>query len=217
MKQKGFKSYGEGKKLLNRVMFEESEKENIAELAKLMKGWRNRTIYINGEKVPWNSVFDFLNCYDRRSASYRPDYYCFDYEEDWALNIWGCLHSQMTFNEHSDWFSWGVFDKKGSFHFDKDRIRHTLEKNLFPYRLCPSMDTERLSHILEIFPDSINPKKDKNWKYILDWNGDMEGGMKVITTQYGENVEVTARGVAPKDRKAAVSILKAANLMLPTR
>ncbi len=59
----------------------------------------------------------------------------------------------------------------GTGEFDNARIRHELEKNLFRYRLCPVLDTQLTEQVLALFPERVNPRTDKDWKYVEDYGG----------------------------------------------
>jgi hypothetical protein len=131
-----FKQYGDNRKATYRVTFPPDEIANALELVEHMKGWRRRAVYVDGEKVPWNSVFDFAWCFERKQSSFRPELYCFGYEDSYQINIWGCIQANMPFVEHANWFTWGQWlNKKGDWTFDKDRIRHELQKNLHKERV----------------------------------------------------------------------------------
>lgn len=110
-------------------------------LAGNLKGLRNRKIYINGETQKWDEVFGFSYCADQRSMAYNPTKYCFGLDEN-RFNIWGCTQSRMDWNEWSNWFSFGVFEKTGilrnqiTFKFNKEKIEHELRNNLFRCKYC---------------------------------------------------------------------------------
>ena len=128
-----FKKYGEDKKALYRVTIQPREMDSVTELVERLKGWRNRTVYVDGEKVTWDSVFSFGWCYEKKKASFKPDLYCFGYENEWQFNVWGCIQANLPFTENAQWFCWGTWlNDKGDWKFDKERIRHELQKALYP-------------------------------------------------------------------------------------
>ena len=60
----------------------------------------------------------------------------------------------MPFSEHSHWFTYGKsINKKGDWEFDKNRIKHELEKNLYDVRFCPSINFE---FIQDIIAEAVN-------------------------------------------------------------
>jgi len=148
--------------------------DSIMELLPLvvqMKGWIARTVYLDGEKVPWDSVFSFAGCFERKKVSYRPELYCLGYEYTTSQNIWGCMNAHLPFHEHADWFSWGRWlNTKGDWEFDKNKIRDALEKNLFPYRFCPALQLDLVEKVLSLFPDVVNTRTDRDWEIVRSWN-----------------------------------------------
>lgn len=211
-----FEICGEGKKAIYRVTFYQHEMEAAAGLAEHLKGWRTRTVYLDGDKTTWESVFAFLGCYNKKRASYKPEYYCFGYESDWQQNIWGCISSQLNYRDNEEWFCWGEFiDRKGTWRFDKKRIRHELEKNLYAFRFCPAFNQGRLETVLDAFPIIVNPTVDKNWKFAESW-GDSTGlGLVVTVNRYGEKEEVKMKGVSPNGYGALEQIAKKLTFKLP--
>ena len=136
-----FEQFGENKKAIFRVSLNENELYKAKELLIQLKGWRKRVVYVNGEKVLWDSVFDFTSCYERKLSSYKPEYYCFRYENEWDFNIWGCMKAMMPFVSHSQWFTFGKWiNNDGDWEFDKERIKHELAKNLYSHWFCPVLN-----------------------------------------------------------------------------
>lgn len=210
-----FNQFGDAKKAIHRVTYSLEEMELASKLAENLKGSRSRIVYVDGEKVPWDTVFSFTLCYGKKQASYKPELYCFGYENEWEHNIWGCLNSRLYFRENGDWFCWGSFtDKKGTWRFDKDRIRHELEKNLYPYRFCPAFEEGRVEEVLKAFPDEANPAKDKNWKFVESWEDNVPG-LVVTVSRYGYEEKVIMKGVCPKGYGALKELAKKLKFELP--
>jgi hypothetical protein len=178
-----FESYteiGEGKKAKYRVTVNEDELEDLDELLESLKGWRNRHVYLNGEKVPWDSILQHTWCYARRKASYKPELFCFGYEQEYSFNLWGCMHTSLSFNEHSKLFQCGKWlNSKGDWEFDKNRIKFELNKELHQYRFCPAINFPLIIEILDVFPKKVNPKKDDNWKFVESYSA--VDGLKIVT------------------------------------
>lgn len=211
-----FCQFGEGKKAIYRVTFSQEEMEATAELAEKLKGWRNRVVYVDGSKTAWDSVFSYTWCFSKKKASYKPEFYCYGYENEWQYNIWGCINSQLFFRERDDWFCWGEFiDENGTWRFDKDRIRHELEKNLYPYRFCPAFNEGRAEEVLDAFPPEVNPKKDKNWKFEERWGDDAGPGLVVTVDRFGFKEKLTIKGVCPNGYGALRDVAKKLRFKLP--
>lgn len=211
-----FVEFGEGKKAIYRVTIAEDQIELLDNLVENMKGWRNRRVYHNGEKVLWDSIFSYKWCYDQRKKSYKPEYYCFGYENNYEFNLWGCIQSRLGFSENSELFTYGEWlNNKADWKFDKERISHNLEKNIYQYRFCPVMNLELIKDVIDAFPEKVNPANDKNWKFVRNWRS--EEGLKVITNDYGYKEENYMNGAAPTNMKNFVNeISKKINRKLPT-
>lgn len=212
-----FRTFGEGKKALYRINFDQSEIVSTIELVKFARGWKSSRIYVNGEKTTWDAVYSFLWCYERRCASFKPDLYCFGYENEYDLNIWGCTQARMPFREHANWVEWGQWlDNNGNWQFDKERIRHELQKELFPYRFCPAIQLDLVEDALTAFPEKVNPRKNKNWKFVESWGDDgLSTGLVVTVDRYGYADKVTMKGVAPNGKGALQEVIKRMKHKLP--
>src|SRR5690606_13826274 len=177
-----FESYlklGENKKAIYRVNVNEEEIESLEPLLENLKGWRNRKVYHNGEKALWDSMFSFQWCNQKRKNSFKPELYCFGFENNYDYNLWGCIQSRLPFTEYSQIFTYGKWlNTKGDFEFDKERIRHELEKNIYKYRFCPAINLDLIKDVLNVFPEIVNPVKDDNWKFIKNYGS--QEGLKII-------------------------------------
>jgi hypothetical protein len=196
-----FRQYGEDKKAIYRVTFEPSEMASALDLIEHLKGWRRRTVYVDGEKVTWDSVFSFSWCYERKKASYKPELYCFGYENEYEFNVWGCIQARLPFTENAEWFCWGRWlNQQGDWHFDKERIRHELEKALYAYRYCPALQPGLVEDVLSALPEVVNPFKDNNWKFVERWGEESSPGLLVTVDRYGFKEQVLMKGVSPNGR-----------------
>lgn len=211
-----YRQYGEGKKALFRVTIDPLEMVSALELIEHMKGWRRRVVYVDGEKVTWDSVFSFTWCYEKKVASFKPEYYCFGYENDYEFNLWSCVQARLPFTEHSDWFCWGSWlDKRGDWRFDKERIRHELQKTLYPHRYCPALQAEKSEDVLSALPDTVNPNKDRNWQFVERLVDESLPGLVVTVNRYGLREKVVMKGVSPNGQGALKDIAKRLKYRLP--
>ena len=202
-KFESFVEIGEGKKSIYRINIPEDQIEQLDDLIENMKGWRNRRVYQNGKKVSWDSIFGYKWCFNKRKVSYKPEFYCFGYENNYDFNLWGCIQTRLDFNENSELFTYGEWlNDKGDWRFDKERIRHEIEKKIFQFRYCPALNFGLIKDVIDAFPEEVNPSKDKNWKFIQNWVSD--DGLKVIINNYGYKEEIYMNGVAPKNMKKFV-------------
>jgi hypothetical protein len=213
-----FRQVGEGRKAQYQVNLPTSQITDSIELVGYIKGWKSARVYVDGDKTTWDSVYSFLYCYQQRNASFKPELYCFGYDNDYQLNIWGCIRADMPFREHAKWVDWGHWvNKRGLWEFDKERIRHELQKNLYKYRFCPALNLELAEDALAAFPDQVNPRRNKNWKFVESYSGQdgLSSALVVKTKRYGFEEEVIMKGVAPSGPGAIREIMKRMSLRLP--
>ena len=210
-----FRQVGEGKNAIYQVTFQPHQLDDATELVEHLKGWRRRSVYVDGEKTLWDNIFSFASCYERKKACYKPQFYCYGYENDWQFNLWGCIHTGMPFIERAEWFSWGRWiGRGGDWEFDKGRMRHELERALFKYRYCPALDLARVEDVVRVLPDRVNPTKDRNWQFVEVWEPGAEG-LVVTVDRFGFKQKVTMKGVSPKGKGAALQIARQLKLRLP--
>lgn len=196
-------------------------KERISEAAKLvedLKGMRNRKVWVDGKESRWDDVFGFTWCSEQRNTAYRPLEYCFGVD-DKRLNLWGCKNARMDWARWSDWFSYGNFKKGGIlkgghiFVFDKKRIRHELETNLFRFRFCPHLDFKLVEAVLDHLPDEVEVKPKGDWAYKEDYDespGSIKIKEKIVEDGYTYTKEFHSSGVVPRTSTVGLNILKRA-------
>lgn len=211
-----FRQYGKDKKAIYRVTFDPQDMASALELVEYLKGWRRRVVYVDGEKVTWDSVFSFAWCYERKRASFKPEFYCFGYENEYEFNVWGCIQAHLPFTEHAQWFCWGTWlNNRGDWRFDKERIRHELQKSLYPYRFCPALQPQLIEDVLAALPDVVNPSKDKNWKFVERWGDESLPGLVVTVNRFGIQEKVVMKGVSPNGQGALKDLMKRMKFRLP--
>ncbi len=211
-----FRQYGEDKKAIYRITFDPQDMASALELVEHLKGWRRRVVYVDGEKVTWDSVFSFAWCYERKRASFKPEFYCFGYENEYEFNVWGCIQAHLPFTEQAQWFCWGTWlNNRGDWRFDKERIRHELQKALYPYRFCPALQPQLIEDVLAALPDVVNPSKDKNWKFVERWGDENLPGLVVTVNRFGIQEKVVMKGVSPSGQGALKDLARRMRFRLP--
>ena len=195
--------------------------EAISEAAKLvadLKGMRNRKVWVDGKESKWDDVFGFTWCSDQRNSAYRPLEYCFGVD-DKRLNFWGCKNAKMDWVSWADWFSYGSFKKSGLlksnavFVFDKKRIRHELETNLYQFRFCPHIDFSLVEAVVELIPDEVEVKPKGQWAYKQDYQespGCIKVKENVVEDGYTYTNEFYSSGVVPNSPELGLKILQKA-------
>lgn len=205
-----FRQYGEGKQAIFRVNYPKKEVERCLPMLECLKGWRNRKVYVDAEPQQWDGVFAFTWCFCQREAAYRPHEFCF-FGMNNILNVWGCTQARLDFADYSDLFKMGSFKNATTFVFDKNRIRHDLQNNLFPYRFCPALNFNLVEAVLGEFPDEIDLQRDKNWEYRQTYHGSDVGCLRLVRKDpyFGEQ-EVLVDGVKPVSAHVGLDILRSA-------
>lgn len=183
------------------------------QLVDCIKGLRNKTVYLEGQITAWDVVFGFADCCARRQNAYRPVEYCFGIEEK-QLNLWGCKQGNMPWTSWTRWLSYGRFSGEDRFIFDKKRIRHELESNLYNLRFCPNLHLDLVEKVLELFPAEVPVSLDStSWTYNRIYER-TPSSIKIVSKRGGGGFTITdefySDGVRPVGFSTAIGILKRA-------
>lgn len=174
-----YQAEGEGKALVHSVELPITEVELLINLYDLVGSWKSSRMLIDGQSATKSAlVYHGMGCYRERQKAYMREQYCFG-ERDYEFNIWGCKRLQMPIVAWGGWLTYGEFDDKGAWRFDKARIRHELEVQIRENELCPVLDRRRVMQTLDRLPDGINPKSDPNWKYHTSYE-EVDGDYKQV-------------------------------------
>ena len=207
-----------GKKTWYLASWPKEEILQVTQLVDNLKGMRNRKVYVDGAESRWNEVFGFYRCAGERKSAYRPMEYCFGLGEK-RLNIWGCKQAMMDWTEWSDWFGYGSFENTGllnkrvNFVFDKKRIRHELETNLYKCKFCPYLRFDLIEAVLKELPDEVTPSDKGPWLFKRDYNetpGSIKVKIKTSEGGYTYTDEYYSSGVVPNSVPVGLDILKKA-------
>lgn len=218
MKYDTFTKWGDGNKSTYEVTFKCDDIHNSFAVANYVSGWARSKLYFNGEQLTSFELYSFEWCYKQKLNSYKPDLYCFGYGDDYHLNIWGCIRAELPFfNKYAQWCRWGTWvNDEGDWDFDKERIRHVLQKKLYQYRFCPALQQGLLEEVVNALPQRVNPLKNKNWNFVEDYGGStISEGLVIKVKHFGVNQNVKMVGVAPAGKGALKEIVKGMKLRLP--
>ena len=189
---------GEGKDARYRVSYASEDFVEAIPLVEQLKGWRKRAVYVDGEQLPWDAVFGFLWCYNRRLGSYEPERYCFGAEGEWQANLWGCIQAEMPFRAGAAWLTWGRWlTEDGDWQFDRERILHGLRRQLHRYRFWPLLEMPFVENVVSALPTVVKPKRDRGWTFVRGWAGGPERGLALRYRESNTVIRVNAVGVAP--------------------
>lgn len=206
-----FSEGGQSKSRIFKVEFGPEQWNDTLELVEYLRGWRNRWVYVDGEKKEWAEVFYFLYCFNVRRQAYSPEHHCVEGQFKNDIHPFGCVYSGLSLVwPTSGWLQAGSFDSGLAFHFDKEKIRKIMEENLFHARFCPALDLARALEVLEAFPATANPARDQRWDYDLypSKGAPPKPGVPVVVRRVpGWPERGIAFGVRASSRPAAIAIL----------
>lgn len=205
----GFSEVGEGKAKMFSVEVEWEGWGHALDLVEHLKGWRNRWVYVDGERREWQEVMYFLNCFNTQRTSYQPERHCVEGQYKNDISPFGCIYSGLSLVwPTSGWLQAGTFDAELTFHFDKAAMRRILEENLFRVRFCPALLLDRALEVLQAFPPWASPRRDPRWQFdtYLASGAPPKKGVPVTVRQYGWLEKTEAYGVKPSSRHAAIAI-----------
>ncbi|WP_418187302.1 zinc-ribbon domain-containing protein [Aliarcobacter lanthieri] len=158
---------GDDKKIIHRATLPITEIDLIINIYDLIGSWKTSQMLINGRTCTKRDlVYDGIGCFRTRLDVPDKNSYCYGIHE-YERNIWGCKKLGMQIYPYGGgWLEYGSFDDKGVWHFNKNRIRAELERKIINVELCPVFNKARVYKSLDLIPNSIDPKYDKNWEYI---------------------------------------------------
>lgn len=158
---------GEDRKIIHRATLPITEIELIISIYDSIGSWKTSQMLINGKSCTKRDlVYNGLGCFRTRLNVPDKNSYCYGIH-DYERNIWGCKKLGMPiYNYGGGWLDYGSFDDKGAWHFDKIRIRTELEFAIKNVELCPVLNRTKIYKALNLIPNSIDPKYDKNWEYV---------------------------------------------------
>ena len=134
-----------------------------------------------------------------------------------TFNIFGCHRTMLrdgVIASQKCWYHIGRFDKNDLFHVDKAAIKALLLKNVYHYKICPALIARNLKRGFELIPDTIDPRRDKNWEIQTDYNGVKyliptlqykEYSGPTITERVGDKYVTLTSSIAMIDYTASIS------------
>lgn len=155
---------GEGKNIIHQVTYTSSATDYLAFIAlyELVGTWKSSFVFINGELIDRKIVGKLNYCYGDKCRSGN-NKFCYGASE-FTMNPFGCHRLQIS-ECNNPWWTFGILDTKKVWHVDKKAILERINEKCIPYKNCPSFSYDKIIFNLSQLPDTINPKKDKNWEY----------------------------------------------------
>lgn len=173
-------------------------------LFELVSNWKSCHVIINGKLVDRKVIGQINYCYGDKCRIGKSDF-CFG-ASGFTQNIFGCHRARM--HEMNDpWYSFGNLGRDGIFYINKNEIEHELKHRLKPFELCPSLDIDSVLNKIHELPNTINPKKDKNWDYCTYMrNGITINGVRPV--QNSDTITLTVNfadlNTKPKKKKGFI-------------
>ena len=167
-----FSETGEGKQKHVRFKFDIQHKD-IVQLYRKIAGWRSSIVIINDKSMAWDVITNWFWCFHQRNSNYNPKAYCFMGLHIDSIYPFGChgyyafgiVDNIIGFTNPCKWLEFGKQKTDGTWIFNKKLMWEFIKYNYYPVRYCPALDMEFANDFLGSFPDSVNPKEDRNWQY----------------------------------------------------
>ncbi|ATW24122.1 hypothetical protein [Candidatus Formimonas warabiya] len=162
---------GQGKSVKHTANYSLANINPFFELYDLVSGWKSTAIYMGGQQIPSQKICQSMYCYKQREKAFDPDEYCCGRDDAYNGNDndFGCRHTGIDVYGWHGLNGFGEIKSDGSFAVDKNRLIHAVSTNLEPYLLCPALNPKKIEQKLKAFPDTINPKTNKSWEYVTEW------------------------------------------------
>lgn len=161
-----YEEVGQEKEKIHSIKLPTTEVDLLTNMYDLIGSWKSSKMTIDGKTITKkNLVYGAMGCYKGCVEAHDKIKYCYGSKE-WDRNIWGCQRIGLPLYMYGGgWLSYGKFNDSGVWFFDKNRIYQEIDEKVKELYMCPVLNKERVYRAIELIPDSINPKIDKNWSY----------------------------------------------------
>ncbi len=176
MKHRSYSEEKEGKDVTHKVLFGFEEIDEIRALLDLVGQWKSTSLYVNNKAVPYSDVSQIIYCYSERQRAFNQEEYCHgrDDASSYNDNDLGCRHCGVNPYGYHGLAEFGHMEKDGSFAVNKEKLVFTVARNLENFLICPALNVKSIERKLRAFPPSINPKTNRQWEYITEFENDKE-------------------------------------------
>lgn len=157
MKHPSYAEEKEGKDVTHKVLFGFEEIDELRTLLDLVGQWKSTALYINNKAVPYSDVFQVIYCYSERQRAFNQEEYCQgrDDASSYNDNDLGCRHCGVNPYSWNGLVEFGHIEKDGSFVVNKDKLVHTVARNLDNFLICPALNAKSIEKKLKAFPSSV--------------------------------------------------------------
>ena len=204
---------GEGKLKRHRVMWMAQDLDALIPLYHLVRTWKSTQLSLNGRPAWGNVLGAWFSCFEQREQAPDPAGYC--YLSPWdarELHPFGCQRAgQLRLTPDADWLRFGSLESDGAWVFDKARMRHSVLHQLHGYRFCPGWNRRWIDAFVDVFPDQVNPRRERDWVYQTNARRtSLVVSLEMEAATEGEEWPTPDRiiGVGPRDAETSAGILE---------
>lgn len=151
--------------------------------------WKGFQIFYNGKEGTKRRLVEAYRCYKESLDEENSERFCTRRGTCPFVCFQCCIFATSDIssnrNDHFNMYEsehnitpYGRFDNSGAFCIDKECLSKELSQVLFKYALCPNLDVDSIKESIKNFPDIINPKISKDWKYDIDYDEKVIGVRK---------------------------------------
>ncbi len=167
--------------LVYRNIYRPEDLLQFEQMYKLIKNWKGSKLYLKGNRVEFDMIGSGIQCYIQTVITQESPAHLYDTCQRFvergqdARAPMGCIgcrrsHVSMEWNpeQESDipvWFAFGRLDENRVYQIKKEELTGAVIGELVEYRYCPLLDIEAIRAFPQRLPNSIDPRKDREWVY----------------------------------------------------
>src|SRR5919202_5680350 len=133
-----------------------------------LRGQRSAGYAVDGVAVSGDELFGGLGCFLRKQREGTP-------AREWCTpkkladkQLFPCKQIHVYDNYYAtanSWYAYGEMGEDGVFKVDKEGLTERVLSDLGPCVRCPILDLDGVAEILARLPETIDPNRDKAWRY----------------------------------------------------
>ncbi len=165
--------------LIYRNIYRKEDLAQFQAMYRIIKNWKGAKLYINGERVAYDTIGLGIHCYvqtvlsgDKQAATSEA---CHRFLPKESCPISGCIgcrrsHVSMQWQGRPSpdipvWFAFGSLDHHHVYHLHVEHLESAAMSELLDYHFCPLLDIEKIQQFIYTLPRKIDPRKDREWQY----------------------------------------------------
>lgn len=162
--------------------------------------WKGFQIFYNGSEGTKKKLIEAYHCYKESLDEENTERFCSRRNTCpfccFQCRIYTTSDVSSHRNDHFDMYEtehnitpFGHFDKTGVFCINKEYLANELSQVLFKFALCPNLNVNMIKESIKNFPNYIDPKINKDWKYDIDYDEKVIGIRKENSYLISENFD----------------------------